>query len=393
MPFYLSPIGNEQQFNTSGDPLVGGKIYTYLSGSTTPTTTYTDSTGVTPQANPIILSSLGVSTSPIWLLGGVTTKFVIKDALDNTLRTIDNVSGINDVSAPTVNEWVNSGLIPTYISGTSFSFPGDQRAVFQVDRRVLTTNTAGSRYGTITISSFSAGLTTITLLMDSGTIDSGLSAVFYGIISVTNTSLPLTSSGLVAAINSVLTTPGPIGSVTPNTGAFTTLTGTNGAGIAALNASNLASGTVPNARFPATLPAASAANLTSIPAAQLTGDVPKAQMATNLNASGSAPFYIARAWVTFDGTGSGPSSPLGSGNVASVTDNGVGDYTITFTTALPAATYAVLGSGATLGLAGFVVRCDSGGGPVTLKTTSAVRIYLSNQSTAVDNTYVSVVII
>ena len=51
--------------------------------------------------------------------------------------------------------------------------------------------------------------------------------------------------------------------------------------LTALSASNLTSGTVPDARFPATLPAASAANLTSIPAANLTGTLP-ALSATNL---------------------------------------------------------------------------------------------------------------
>ena len=52
---------------------------------------------------------------------------------------------------------------------------------------------------------------------------------------------------------------------------------TNGAGYidgSALNAANLSSGTIPDARFPATLPAASAANLTSIPAANITGTLP-----------------------------------------------------------------------------------------------------------------------
>ena len=44
--------------------------------------------------------------------------------------------------------------------------------------------------------------------------------------------------------------------------------------LANLSASNLTSGTVPDARFPATLPAASAANLTSIPSANLTGALP-----------------------------------------------------------------------------------------------------------------------
>ena len=52
---------------------------------------------------------------------------------------------------------------------------------------------------------------------------------------------------------------------------------TNGAGYidgSALNASNLSSGTIPDAVFPSTLPAASAANLTSIPAANITGTLP-----------------------------------------------------------------------------------------------------------------------
>ena len=47
-----------------------------------------------------------------------------------------------------------------------------------------------------------------------------------------------------------------------------------------LSASDLATGTLPDARFPATLPAASAANLTSIPAGNLTGTVADARIST-----------------------------------------------------------------------------------------------------------------
>tara|TARA_B100002052_G_scaffold196729_1_gene179477 strand:- start:3752 stop:5542 length:1791 start_codon:yes stop_codon:yes gene_type:complete len=65
---------------------------------------------------------------------------------------------------------------------------------------------------------------------------------------------------------------------------------TNGAGYidgSALNATNLTSGTIPDARFPATLPAVSAANLTSIPAANITGTLPAISGAnlTNLPAA------------------------------------------------------------------------------------------------------------
>jgi len=51
---------------------------------------------------------------------------------------------------------------------------------------------------------------------------------------------------------------------------------TGGSGLNALSASNLSAGTVPDARFPATLPAASGANLTALPAANVTGVLPVA---------------------------------------------------------------------------------------------------------------------
>ncbi len=65
--------------------------------------------------------------------------------------------------------------------------------------------------------------------------------------------------------------------------------------------------------------------------------------------SGDAPTYACRAWVNFDGTKdtTGAASTANtnrliraSGNVTSVLRNGTGDYTITFTTAMPDANYA-----------------------------------------------------
>ena len=55
-------------------------------------------------------------------------------------------------------------------------------------------------------------------------------------------------------------------------------------------------------------------------------------------ASGSAPSYSARAWVNFNGTGT--VAIRASGNVSSITDNGLGDYRVNFTTAMPDANYA-----------------------------------------------------
>lgn len=57
--------------------------------------------------------------------------------------------------------------------------------------------------------------------------------------------------------------------------------------------------------------------------------------------SGSAPIYGARAWVNFNGTGT--VAIRASGNVSSITDNGVGDYTVNFTTAMPDTNYSASG--------------------------------------------------
>lgn len=56
--------------------------------------------------------------------------------------------------------------------------------------------------------------------------------------------------------------------------------------------------------------------------------------------TGSAPSYLCRAWVNFNGTGT--VAIRASGNVTSITDNGTGDYTVNFTTAMPDANYAVM---------------------------------------------------
>lgn len=54
--------------------------------------------------------------------------------------------------------------------------------------------------------------------------------------------------------------------------------------------------------------------------------------------SGSAPVYGARAWVNFNGTGT--VAIRASGNVSSITDNGTGDYTVNFATAMADANYS-----------------------------------------------------
>ena len=56
----------------------------------------------------------------------------------------------------------------------------------------------------------------------------------------------------------------------------------------------------------------------------------------------AATAYGCRAWVNFNG--SGTIAIRASGNVSSITDNGVGDYTVNFTNAMPDANFSVGGS-------------------------------------------------
>jgi hypothetical protein len=94
---YLSPIGVEAQFFTNaGAVLAGGKIATYLAGTSTATATYTDPTLGTANANPIILSAAGRLPSGVWQVAGIPIRAVISDSSNNVLMTIDNIVGIGD---------------------------------------------------------------------------------------------------------------------------------------------------------------------------------------------------------------------------------------------------------------------------------------------------------
>ena len=99
-------------------------------------------------------------------------------------------------------------------------------------------------------------------------------------------------------------------------------------------------------------------------------------------ASGSAPSYSARAWVNFNGQGT--VAIRASGNVSSITDNGTGDYTVNFTTAMSDANYAVSSAGGEGGTTGMGQRVPS----IGTVATSSVRIASIDQNAGyTDPTY------
>ena len=194
MTVYLSSVfgAGAQLFTSQGVVNAGGKIYTYVAGSTTPVATYTDATGLVQNANPIILDSAGRPTGMIWIQGGTSIKMVVTDATGNNQGpTLDNITGVGDNTQSFV-QWISSGFTPAYVSATSFTTAGDSTGTFQVGRRVKSQNTSGFVYSTVAASSFSSGTTTITLFNDSTTLDSGLSSVQVGLLTSLNGSSPIT---------------------------------------------------------------------------------------------------------------------------------------------------------------------------------------------------------
>jgi hypothetical protein len=192
-----SPLGPKPQFVlATGLPATGYKLYSYAAGSSTKQNTYTDSTGNTANSNPLTLNSLGQPTNELWFTAGQSYKLLLtadttNDPPQSSVWSIDNLEGINDTSV-SIDQWVASGLTPTYVSATSFTLAGDQTTEFHVGRRLKTTNSGGTVYSRITASAYGA-LTTVTVVNDSGSLDSGLSAVSYGLLTATNHSIPAAS--------------------------------------------------------------------------------------------------------------------------------------------------------------------------------------------------------
>lgn len=104
--------------------------------------------------------------------------------------------------------------------------------------------------------------------------------------------------------------------------------------------------------------------------------------------SGTAPNYMCRAWVNFNGTG--VVAIRASGNVTSITDNGTGDYTVNFTTAMPDANYAVTGSASNNASSGSMIMCPYFN--VVPPTTTAMRFNTANSASNIDCPYIYVAV-
>ena len=200
-----------QFFSTAGVPLVGGKLYTYAAGTTTPLATYTSQSGITANTNPIILDSRGEAN--VWL-SSAAYKLKLTTPADVEIWTVDNVGSgeqfgtsqfLSSVSgSDTITANVASPNFTAYTAGQMFNFVA------------AAANTTTS----VTLNLNSLGAKTVT---KAGTIALSVGDIVAGQV------IPVIYDGTRFQITNLinLSSPPPIGNSAPSTGAFTTLSATS----------------------------------------------------------------------------------------------------------------------------------------------------------------------
>jgi hypothetical protein len=161
MTVLLSPVGGvaAQFFDNNGNPLSGGKLFSYAAGTTTPAATYTSSLGTTAHTNPIILDAGGrVPSGEIWLTDGVIYKFVLQTSTNVLIATYDNIVGINsnfvnytteqEIQTATAGQTVfnltttqyqpGTNSLSVYVDGVNQYGPGAQYAYLETDSNTVT---------------------------------------------------------------------------------------------------------------------------------------------------------------------------------------------------------------------------------------------------------------
>jgi hypothetical protein len=377
MAFNLSAFAGAgaQFFDSNGTPLAGGLLYVYTAGTTTPATSWTTNSGASANTNPIVLNAAGRTPFEIWLNSGVTYKFALYTSTNVLIGTYDNIPAIDDptvfnnlITVTGTNALIGTSVPPytSYVAGMTLSFIP------------VATNT-----GAVTIDVDGLGAKNIFVGSATALSSGDLVAGRIAQIEYDGTRFQLSQSSI--ADGSITTTKLADGAVTTikiadlnvTTGkladnAVTTVKITD------LNVTTgkLADNAVTTVKITdSNVTTAKIANA-NITAAKLDG----AQ-------SGTAPIYGARAWVNFNGTGT--VAIRASGNVSSITDNGVGDYTVNFSTAMSDANYSTVGAvdWTDNNSAQFYVRSN------VAPTTTAVRVAtVRGTSTAYDATICSVAI-
>lgn len=313
-----------QALDSNGDPLSGGKVYTYDPGTTTNRATYptiADALAATnANANPVVLDSRG--EADIVLAGA--TKFVLKDSADTTIWTLDNIDTDDDMLDANGNEIIAFSATASAVNHLKISNAATGNNV-TIDTAGddatpdLTIQSAGGS-GSVTVT----GLALSTPLAIDGTASSAAELrLAEDTDNGTNYIGLIAPSAVTSSVSFIL----PDGDGT--TDQILKTDGSLALGWDSVD--NLVS---------------SAGDATAGLIEIATQAEQETGTSTTLAVTPGRQQYhqsACKGWVAFDGTG--VVAIDGSYNVTSVTDNGVGDYTITWDTDFSDANYSSIGMG------------------------------------------------
>ena len=162
----------EQFLDSNGDPLSGGKLNTYIVGTTTAKATYTTAVGDVEQANPVVLDSSGRIPSDLYGVGYYN--IVITDSADVTIDTIPSVCGINTSSFTSIDSYGGDlDAAVTAISTTATTLLIDSTATMSANTTVPSTlSIKVVKGGAINQSTFTLAI--------NGPFEAGIFQVFTG---------------------------------------------------------------------------------------------------------------------------------------------------------------------------------------------------------------------
>jgi hypothetical protein len=233
--------------DTNGDPVSGGKLYTYAAGTTTAQTTYSNVTLTSANANPVVLDSAGRAT--LFVSAGSSFKYVLKTSADVTIWTADNIGAVPKSTA-TLDVTVTAGEDLTALDCVYIS-QGDG------------SKTAGRAYKTDADQTYSSSLA-INLGLTPAAISSGetgsirVGGSLGGYTGLTSGGIQYVSATAGALTESAPTNVQIVGQATSTTEVMMAAT------ISQLDASKITSGRLDNARLPTNIDVAGTLDVTGV---------------------------------------------------------------------------------------------------------------------------------
>lgn len=210
----LAPSPKLRFVDNNGNAAVGYKLFTYAAGTTTKQNTYTDATGATPNANPVILDARGECTC--WLDITLAYKFVLAPSTDTDppsapIWTVDNfTTAVVSGNLTSVGNLTTSGnTILGGVAGKTLNVANNALAVDASGNVTMQTGKVGIGTASPTVAlqvvgSIAAGVTSNSGSSPLSVINSSNGALAATALSLSNDShlsaLQVTSTGFVGTV-------------------------------------------------------------------------------------------------------------------------------------------------------------------------------------------------